>query len=125
MVSDTCTLHSTLGATETVYIADAVADDPPRKFTVVLCVEDMEGQYKILTGKHLGSELSEKEKGKLRVETAFTILMDTGILGKGKSSEEKVRQTLVHFTVLHARLSASNFRNKDKVWSMTYMIELT
>lgn len=59
----------------------------------LFCVEDMKDQYKIFTGTLLGSELSEKEKGKCRLEKKFTILKEKGILGKSKCTEEKVRHT--------------------------------
>uniref|UniRef100_A0A0A8Z872 Uncharacterized protein n=1 Tax=Arundo donax TaxID=35708 RepID=A0A0A8Z872_ARUDO len=60
---ETCAFHSALAATETHYRLEAAADEPPRKFTIELCEEDMDRLYKILTGKEIGSETSDKEKG--------------------------------------------------------------
>jgi hypothetical protein len=78
--------------TETHYKQDAEGDEPPRKFTIELSVEDMESLYKILAGKELGCELPEK-KGRSRMEYALTILMEQGVLGKGRTSAQKVGST--------------------------------
>lgn len=89
--SETCTFHSSLAATETLYKLEASVDKPPRKFTIEFCVEDMERLYKTHTGKELGSETSKKDKGRSRVEHALTILKQEGVLGKSRSTAEKVK----------------------------------
>ncbi|TVU02615.1 hypothetical protein EJB05_29700 [Eragrostis curvula] len=87
---DTCSLHSLLAGTQTLYRLDAAADKPQRTYTIELCVEDMESQYITRTGTEIGCELSDSEKGQSRAEHGLEILKQHGVLGKGKSSNEKV-----------------------------------
>ncbi|KAL6870635.1 hypothetical protein ACP4OV_014483 [Aristida adscensionis] len=85
--TDTCTFHSLLAATETLYRLEAAADEPQRKFTINLCVEDMEERYIDLTGNELGCETSNSKKGAHRLENGLMILKKHGVLGRGRSDE--------------------------------------
>ncbi|CAM0151313.1 unnamed protein product [Urochloa decumbens] len=86
----TCPFQACLAATETHYKSEAATDEPPRIFPINFCVQDMEGQYTILTGTELGSEISGNQKGESRVKNTLTALKERGVLGKGKCSEEMV-----------------------------------
>lgn len=105
----TCAFHSTLASTETHYKMEAAGDEPSRKFTIELCVDDMERLYKIFSGEELGCEISNKNKGRSRVEYALMILKEQGVLGRGRKSAEKVGSTRVLFIMFHALLLDSTF----------------
>ncbi|PUZ62833.1 hypothetical protein GQ55_3G018400 [Panicum hallii var. hallii] len=119
--TEKCALHACLAATETHYRLEAAIDEPPRKFTIKFCVEDMERQYKALTGNELGSETSDGQMGISRVENALKALKKTGVLGKGKCSKEMVP---VAFRIFHhskntlARIwtKSVGFWRREELW---------
>jgi hypothetical protein len=85
---------------------EAAIDEPPRKFTIKFCVEDMERQYKALTGNELGSETSDGQMGICR--KCIESLEENGGPRKRKMQQRNGKTLLISFHMSHATLFARN-----------------
>uniref|UniRef100_A0A0E0BLQ3 DNA2/NAM7 helicase-like C-terminal domain-containing protein n=1 Tax=Oryza glumipatula TaxID=40148 RepID=A0A0E0BLQ3_9ORYZ len=81
--SDTCTMHSCLGAMESMYKHQYACLEPPQDFSWILSTDNLKEEYENVVAKEIGSEEIEK-KGKHRLATVLEILKEPGVLGSRK-----------------------------------------
>nr|XP_025877501.1 helicase sen1 [Oryza sativa Japonica Group] len=87
--SDTCTMHSCLGAMESMYKHQYACLEPPQDFSWILSTDNLKEEYENVVAKEIGSEEIEK-KGKHRLATVLEILKEPGVLGSRKQQPEVV-----------------------------------
>ncbi|XP_052137433.1 uncharacterized protein LOC127755841 [Oryza glaberrima] len=85
--SDTCTMHSCLGAMESMYKHQYACLEPPQDFSWILSTDNLKEEYENVVAKEIGSEEIEK-KGKDRLATVLQILEERGVLGRRKQQPE-------------------------------------